>query len=79
MTVQIKAIYENGVFRPIEPVLLTEGERVDLSVITQGPEPDPQRLAAPLEAIAAMPSEGPNDGFSGADHDKVLYGEKGAW
>lgn len=79
MTVQVKAVYENGIFRPVDPVVLTDGEEVDLSVTTKGPEPDPQRLADALERIAAMPSEGPIDGFSGADHDKVLYGEKGAW
>jgi hypothetical protein len=31
-----------------------------------------------LLEIAALPSEGIDDGFSGADHDKILYGENGA-
>jgi hypothetical protein len=28
-----------------------------------------------LDQITALPSENPGDTFSGADHDRVLYGE----
>jgi hypothetical protein len=28
-----------------------------------------------LEKIEAMPSGSPDDGFSGKDHDKILYGD----
>ena len=28
-----------------------------------------------LMEIDALPLEGPDDGFSGRDHDKVLYGK----
>ncbi len=27
-----------------------------------------------LARMEALPDEGPNDGFSGRDHDKILYG-----
>jgi len=40
--------------------------------------PGEKTIAEVLADIAAMPPEGPQDGFSGQDHDKVLYGEKGA-
>ena len=33
------------------------------------------RVLAILDRIAALPDENPGDTFSGADHDKVLYGE----
>lgn len=33
------------------------------------------RVLAILDRIAALPIEGSTDPFSGADHDKVLYGE----
>lgn len=31
------------------------------------------RLMRLIEEMRAMPCEGPDDGFSGADHDEVLY------
>jgi len=34
-----------------------------------------QGIVAELERIAALPIEGRRDPFSGANHDKVLYGE----
>ena len=35
----VKAIYQNGVFKPVTPVNLTEGEWVDLEIV----RPSPQR------------------------------------
>jgi hypothetical protein len=32
-----------------------------------------ERIAI-IEKIAALPVRSPNDGFSGADHDRILYG-----
>jgi hypothetical protein len=34
-----------------------------------------RRRKAILDEIIALPNENPGDTFSGADHDKVLYGE----
>jgi len=34
-----------------------------------------RRRKAVLDEITALPNENPGDTFSGADHDKVLYGE----
>jgi hypothetical protein len=31
-------------------------------------------IAAFLDTMEAIPPEGPDDGFSGRDHDKILYG-----
>jgi predicted DNA-binding antitoxin AbrB/MazE fold protein len=72
-TIQVEATYENGVFRPLQPVDLPDGSRVEVIYRIEAPPPDPQRIERALEAIAAMPREGPDDGFSGADHDEVLY------
>jgi hypothetical protein len=30
-------------------------------------------LATSLEEVASMPAESADDGFSGVDHDKILY------
>lgn len=38
-------------------------------------EEEHRRVLAILDRIAALPTENPDDTFSGADHDKVLYGE----
>ena len=45
----IEAIYERGVFRPLEPVSLPEGEHVQVTI----PEPDAakQRRLAALDAF----------------------------
>ena len=37
MTTAVKAIYENGVFRPTEPVQLQERTEVEVLVPTQAP------------------------------------------
>jgi predicted DNA-binding antitoxin AbrB/MazE fold protein len=51
MSKVIEAVYENGVFRPLEPVVLPEGEHVQVTV------PDHnairQRRLAALDAFAA--------------------------
>jgi predicted DNA-binding antitoxin AbrB/MazE fold protein len=78
MTIHVDAIYEQGAFRPAAPVALQEGARVVLTIETEVPLRPPGRLVAALAEIAAMPAEGADDGFSGADHDNVLYGSEGA-
>jgi hypothetical protein len=37
-------------------------------------EEERQRVLAILDRISSLPDENPGDTFSGADHDKVLYG-----
>ncbi len=34
MTITVRAIYEHGVLRPVEPLALPEGEAVDLTIAT---------------------------------------------
>jgi len=79
MSNRIKAVYEYGVFRPIDPVPLEEGASVELSYERPAALKPPQLMVAAIEEIARMPLEGPDDGFSGGDHDQVLYGKEGAW
>jgi hypothetical protein len=38
------------------------------------PEAERQRIREIMDRIAALPDENPGDTFSGADHDRVLYG-----
>ena len=41
MTTTVQAIFENGVFRPVEPIALPERTSVELDVHTKG-EPQPE-------------------------------------
>ncbi len=79
MTNRIMAIFEKGVFRPVEPVNLNEGTTVEIVESASPALKPPGPLVEAIERIAAMPLQGPKDGFSGADHESVLYGEAGAW
>ena len=81
MTRHLKAIYEGGVFRPLEPVQIAEHSEVSLLVETpdgHGAETDPDlpiwefavqlMRDAPAEALQALPTDG------ASQHDHYLYG-----
>ncbi len=87
MSQEIRAIYENGLFRPLHPVHLGEDEVVSLVVVpttaVDSREGDEVVLARQRKALAEMfaeadnlPLENTDDSFSGTDHDLVLYGWK---
>jgi predicted DNA-binding antitoxin AbrB/MazE fold protein len=67
--------YERGVIRPLPPLELPEGARLDLIVITHE-QPESNGTAEILAQIAALPLEGSNDSFAGREHDSVLYPKK---
>ena len=81
MTITCNAIYEKGMLRPKQPLALPEGAEVQVTVVpaqSQSLPPRDQRTIAQVMAdIAALPMEGKDDGFSGTDHDKVLYPKGG--
>lgn len=76
MTTTVEAIYEQGVLRLKEPIALAEGAQVEVIVITRDAIQNGAHPAEILSTIAALPLEGKNDGFSGRDHDEILYGAK---
>lgn len=76
MIKKIRAIYERGIIRPIEPLELPEGSRLNAIVITHE-DTSPKRNAAEMLAeIAALPLEGGSNPFSGREHDSILYATK---
>lgn len=80
MTTTASAIYENGLLRPLVPLPLAEGARVEVMVTDDNPSSQPAGAncaADYLREIAALPVESANDGFSGRDHDRILYGKPG--
>jgi predicted DNA-binding antitoxin AbrB/MazE fold protein len=83
MSITVDAIYENGVLRLKEPIPLAESASVRVTIEPQTVAPasgngDAQATAAWLAQIAAMPMEPGGEEFAGRDHDRILYGPKGA-
>lgn len=85
MSQTISAIFDSGVFRPLVPVEIAEGTQVQIEIPQSAPhafgEFTPEDLARQQAAIKDMlaeierlPIKELDDGFSGQDHDKVLYG-----
>ncbi len=85
MTMTIDAVYEAGMFRPIQPgeladLDLAEGKQVKLTVDaangtkTLPPGPDPSRVAEIMAEIAALAVPHGEPDFGGRDHDLILYG-----
>jgi predicted DNA-binding antitoxin AbrB/MazE fold protein len=73
MTKEIEAIYEQGVIRPLQPLELPEGARLDLIVITHEQPKTNGNTAKVVAEIAALPLESSSDDFAGLDHDSILY------
>ncbi|HEX5874026.1 MAG TPA: antitoxin family protein [Pyrinomonadaceae bacterium] len=73
MTKEIEAVYEQGIIRPLQPLELAEGTRLDLIVITHEQPKTNGNATEILAEIAALPLEGTNDGFTGREHDSILY------
>jgi len=76
MTKEIEAVYEQGMIRPLQPLELPEGSRLDLIVITHEQPKSDGNAAEILAEIAALPLEGSSDSFAGREHDSILYPKK---
>jgi len=76
MTKEIEAVYEQGIIRPLQPLELPEGARLDLIVITHEDDKNDGNAAKILAEIAALPLEGSSDDFAGREHDSILYPRK---
>jgi predicted DNA-binding antitoxin AbrB/MazE fold protein len=81
MTYEVDAIFNNGAFVPVSPMAIREGARVHLHVDEQATIDPTGKLMSPAEMkeflamMESLPVESPDDGFSGVDHDKLLYGQ----
>jgi len=76
MTKEIEAVYEQGMIRPLQPLELPEGARIDLIVITHEQPKTNGNATKILAEIAALPLEGSSDAFAGREHDSILYPKK---
>ncbi len=79
---EIQGRYENGMIVPNNSLSLPDGTEVTI-VVREQTEPSSdvmtteqlRRYHEALARIDAVPDENPGDTFSGADHDRVLYGD----
>ncbi len=80
----IEAIYENGVFRPLQPVALPEGAHVAVVTLeprVPGEAADPlvgAELSALLDEIDRLPLESPPDPSLSATYRETLYPKRDA-
>jgi predicted DNA-binding antitoxin AbrB/MazE fold protein len=84
MTPTLEAVYESGIFRPLEPVELPEGEHVWIVKKQGDVQPvvsltkEAQSPADIVAEISALAVRHGTEETSSRDHDKVLYGPEGA-
>ena len=73
MTTAVKAIYEDGVFKPREPVQLEERTEVEVLIPTTRPaEGDPTGWKAMREFIG-LAGETAGGVNASVDHDAIIY------
>jgi predicted DNA-binding antitoxin AbrB/MazE fold protein len=71
----IRAVYQNGVFRPLQPLEIKEGTEVEVTVPKKRiHHPTPEEVNKALQEIADLPLQ-PGPSFTGEDHDTILYGK----
>lgn len=76
MAKEIEAVYEPGVIRPLQPLELPEGARLDLIVVTHEQPKSNGITTKILVEVADLPIEGSTNTFAGREHDSVLYPKK---
>jgi predicted DNA-binding antitoxin AbrB/MazE fold protein len=73
---KIEAVYEQGIIRPLQPLHLPEGSRIDVIVITHEEARATSEAVEMIADIAALPLEGPTDAFLGREHESILYSKE---
>jgi len=73
MTTAVKAVYENGVFKPKEPVDLEEKTEVEVLIPTPATtdKDDPTGWKTAMELMGCIKDAPPD---MAENHDKYLYG-----
>jgi predicted DNA-binding antitoxin AbrB/MazE fold protein len=80
MSRTIPAIFDAGVFRPLEPVELAEGTQVEVQVPQTSAVPDQagdetrKAWLDYLDRMESLPDHSPPDSFTNRDHDRIIYG-----
>jgi predicted DNA-binding antitoxin AbrB/MazE fold protein len=81
MSRTIPAIFDAGVFRPLEPVELAQGTQVELqlslaepTITSDNDALDTNSWLEYVNRMESLPDNSPKDGFSNRDHDRIIYG-----
>ena len=81
MSRTIPAIFDAGVFRPLEPVELAQGTQVELQLNLAEPTiakdngaPAASGWLEYVDRMESLPDNSPKDGLSNRDHDRIIYG-----
>jgi predicted DNA-binding antitoxin AbrB/MazE fold protein len=69
MTITVEAIYEKGVLKPKQPLTLSEGAQVRLTISSADEDHDP------LEEVIGICDDGPPISLA-ERHDEFIYGLK---
>jgi predicted DNA-binding antitoxin AbrB/MazE fold protein len=72
MTTAVKAIYEDGVFKPREPVQLEERTDVEVLIPTAASTSDPTGWKAMHESNG-LAGESAGSGKASEEHDRIMY------
>jgi predicted DNA-binding antitoxin AbrB/MazE fold protein len=81
MTIDVDAVYEDGVLKPERPLALKERAKVHVTIVAKVEEPqvaeddDPTGWKAAREFIGMWKGGTPGESV-GEDHDKYIYGRK---
>lgn len=70
MSITVEATYEHGALMPVQPLNLTEGARVRLTI--EDSAPPSSAVLDPLAAVIGIGESGRTDGAD--QHDKYIYG-----
>jgi predicted DNA-binding antitoxin AbrB/MazE fold protein len=83
----VEVIYENGILRPLRPLDLAEGTRLEVTIIeitapplseqSQVDEAAYEAFLNKMENIAALPLQSLPQPHTARDHDAVLYPKQG--
>ena len=81
MSRTFSAIFDAGVFRPLEPINLADGTQVELHLhipgtsVPDATDPDAKNAWCDfVDRMETLPDNSPADGLSNRDHDRIIYG-----
>ena len=75
--ISVHLTYENGVFRPQEPVELPDGAQVEALLLTDETEADLAQVEDILDRIAALPVQDSDPVQVSRDYETILYPKSG--
>lgn len=74
---EARKLFYKGVLRPVEPVSLPEGARVEGLILTPTPVTNGEDSIDVLDRIAALPLEGDPGPLTSQDYESILYPKDG--